>query len=126
MNLLQLLKLRDKQSKAAQEARNKIAVSVITNVDTSHGIARVISAKAHKAWDKQQEDLLVKSFKEHVTATGKAYPLLSKEDRLVVLRKTATDLQRSTTAVKIRLDSLNELPRRKDVTADDLKALVTA
>lgn len=123
MDIFNLLKSRDKTTKKATKARNNLAVGIIDNLDSANRMTRVVFADAHTRWNKTEEKQLVDTFQKHVASEGVAYPLLGKEVRKEILRKTARDLGRTPSAIRIRLTSLGQYPQRKNLTAKDLKGL---
>lgn len=123
MDIFNLLKSRDKTTKKAIKARNNLAVGIIDNLDSANRMTRVVFADAHTRWNKAEEKQLVDTFQKHVANEGVAYPLLGKEVRKEILRKTARDLGRTPSAIRIRLTSLGQYPQRKNLTAKDLKGL---
>ncbi len=110
MQISKLLKIQHKDTNKAAAAREALAVSVIDNVNSAQGIARVVHSRAFKPWNKKEERALVETFNSAVKKAGVKFVTLNQTQREVLIQKVASESGRSPFAVLGRLKSLGAYP----------------
>lgn len=110
MQISKLLKIQHKDTNKAAAAREALAVSVIDNVNSAQGIARVVHPRAFKSWSKKEERNLVDTFKSTIRKEGVVYVTLTQTKRQELIQKVASETGRSPYSILARLKSLGVYP----------------